>query len=213
MKLMKFFSRQARKPSGLYGRFVMSRIFEKGNKTLNDMVCKALDLKGQERVLEIGFGTGSMVEQVACRLDSGQMTGVDFSDTMVAKARRRNHRHIKSGRVTLHAGDFMDVDLEPGSFDRIFSVNTLYFWPDPREAMVRLSSLLAPGGSLILGFGKKEDLEQLNLDRSIFRFYSVDEVKRLLTASGGLEVTRVCLGRSEGLLGFCVVAQKGEARP
>ena len=191
----------------------MSRIFDKGNKSLNDLVFKALDPKGGERVLEIGFGTGLMVEQVASRLDSGGMTGVDFSDTMVAKARRRNRRHIKAGRVTLHAGDFMEVDLEPGSFDCIFSVNTLYFWPDPRGAMVRLSSLLAPGGRLILGFGKKEDLEQLNLDRSVFRFYSVDEVKRLLMVSGGLEITQVNVARSEGLLGFCVVAQKGEGRP
>ena len=209
MKVLKYFSRQARKPSGLYGRFYMSRIFDKGNRVLNDLVLSTMDLTGNEDVLEIGFGTGAMLGRVADQLDRGRTLGVDFSPTMVSKATQRNRTHIRSGRMELRSGDFMETDFGDRRFDRIFSVNTLYFWPDARAGIARLAGLLTPTGRLTLAFQKKDDLKAMPLDRSVFRFFTVDEVRRMFLEDGKLDEIQVHVCRSNGPLGFCMTACRG----
>jgi 16S rRNA A1518/A1519 N6-dimethyltransferase RsmA/KsgA/DIM1 with predicted DNA glycosylase/AP lyase activity len=57
-------SLQARKPYGIIGRYVMTKIFNKGNADLNSFVKEMLDLKKNDRVLEIGFGPGKLLNEI-----------------------------------------------------------------------------------------------------------------------------------------------------
>lgn len=52
------FSRQARKPSGLLGRWVMSRVFASGNRDLNDLVLSELALTEKDKVRSWALGQG-----------------------------------------------------------------------------------------------------------------------------------------------------------
>jgi len=65
-------SLQARKPSGIIGRYVMTKIFNKGNADLNAFVKENLDLQTEDRVLEIGFGTGKLIR------DEKQMSNLNL---------------------------------------------------------------------------------------------------------------------------------------
>lgn len=57
MSFSSFFSNQAQKPSGLFGRIVMATIFDIGNAYLNEMVNNALAIENKDHVLDIGCGT------------------------------------------------------------------------------------------------------------------------------------------------------------
>ncbi len=61
MSFSSFFSQQARKPAGLFGRFVMSTIFNKGNADLNGFVKELMAVQKNDSILEIGFGTGQLM--------------------------------------------------------------------------------------------------------------------------------------------------------
>jgi len=63
MSFSTFFSKQARKPTGIFGRFYMSRVFEKGNAELNALVYEALSIRENDHILEIGFGTGTLIKK------------------------------------------------------------------------------------------------------------------------------------------------------
>ncbi len=67
---------------------------------------------------------------------------------------------------------------------RVYSLNTIYFWPDPNECLGKIYRILKPGGSMVLAFGDKDELEQRSFSPEIFRFYSVDEVKEMLIRIG-----------------------------
>ena len=87
-------SRQARKPSGWFGRVVMSRIFNKGNAELNNFIKDLLELQEHDTVLEIGFGPGLLLNQMAQITTKGFVEGIDFSEAMVAQAQKINKHYI-----------------------------------------------------------------------------------------------------------------------
>jgi tRNA G46 methylase TrmB len=80
----------------------MSRVFNKGNAELHALVKEALCIKGNDHVLEIGFGTGKLLKEIAdCEdvfqyystQDVTDLLAIDGSpnsvDIMVKKGKRR----------------------------------------------------------------------------------------------------------------------------
>ena len=211
MEFATFFSRQARRPSGLFGRFVMSVVFDRGNAFLNGFVLDAMAVQEDDRVLEIGCGTGRLIGKMAKSIDRGYIEGVDFSDAMVAIARRRNRDSIASGQVKITEGDFDELEYECDCFDKVCSVNTVYFWPRPESTATRIADVLVPGGTIALAFEDIKQLRNRNLSAEVFRLYAVEEIRELL-ANAGFSSDIDVLTREKGkLLYHCVVAKTPRA--
>ena len=83
MNFSTFFSEQARKPTGLFGHFYISKVFDKGNIEINTFTKETLDIKKGDYILEIGCGTGLLINEIANDLDNGFIEGIDFSKNMV----------------------------------------------------------------------------------------------------------------------------------
>ena len=184
MTFKRFFSEQARKPSGLFGRVVMSRIFDMGNAALNDFMKEILSLRENDRVLEIGFGTGKLLNEMAELAYQGLIEGIDFSSTMVAVAKRKNKKHILEGRVKIRQGDFEEMTYDDNCFDKVCSVNAIYFWPNPDRFINKILKIVKPSGKLVLGFEDRAQMEKRQLSTNVFRIISEDEVKDVLMKSG-----------------------------
>jgi ubiquinone/menaquinone biosynthesis C-methylase UbiE len=109
-----------------------------------------LDVRPGDRVLEIGFGPGVAIAELA-RAGAGHVCGVDHSAVMLRQASKRNAAAIRAGRVTLVNAS---VDRLPpaldGPFDAILAVNSLGFWPAPAERLAELRGRLAPGGRVAI---------------------------------------------------------------
>ena len=173
MGLSKFFSAQARKPSGWFGRLIMPLIFDLGNAKLNGLMKDHIDLQANDRILEIGCGTGKLVRELAGKIGDGLIEGVEFSETMFSIARRRNQAAITDGRVILHTGDFNELALKDDAYDIVCSCNAIYFWPDPPFTLNKAHSVLKPGGRLILAFEDKARMEKKAISSEIFKYYSL----------------------------------------
>ena len=206
MNYTSFFSQQARQPKGLFGRFFMSRVFDKGNVALNRFVKQTLAVQKDEQALEIGYGTGFLIKDLGGILDNGCIHGIDFSETMAAVARKRNKAHIKAGRAALRLGDFDTADFAPDSFDCVFTVNTLYFWEDPDRTLVKIHNILKPGGRLVIGFVGKGDMEKMKLDHGVFTSYTPEAVADLLSAV--FNQTDIQSKREDNYTGYCAVGIK-----
>ena len=102
---------------------VMSRIFDIGNARLNRLVYEILTPKSGDHILELGCGTGKLIDRIARGTDDCVIEGIDFSDTMVAIARRYNQKHISHGKVVIHKGNFDDMPFQAETFTKICSVN------------------------------------------------------------------------------------------
>ncbi|HYF63590.1 MAG TPA: class I SAM-dependent methyltransferase, partial [Herpetosiphonaceae bacterium] len=109
-----------------------------------------LDVRPDDRILEVGCGAGVAVSLVCARLESGSITAIDRSPAMVGLAARRNQAWVASGRAALLAGDLLAADLGGARFNKVFAINVGLFGKHPAEDAVRIKGLLAPGGALYL---------------------------------------------------------------
>jgi SAM-dependent methyltransferase len=115
--------------------------------------CAALPPGAELRVLEIGAGTGGTSGALIRALppDRARYRFTDVSDAFLANARARfaSHPNVEYGTFDLEL-DPEAQDYAPGSFDLVVSANCVHAVKDLRAALLRLKSLLAPGGVLLL---------------------------------------------------------------
>ena len=207
MSFSSFFSKQAQKPTGLFGRIVMATVFDIGNAYLNEMVNDALAIENNDHVLDIGCGTGKLIRNMANKISEGYIEGVDFSHSMVSIARKKNKKQINEGIVKIVESDFDSLSYQNESFDKACSVNAIYFWPKPEITAKKISSILKPGGLLLLAFEDIRQLQQRNLNHDVFSFYTIEKVEDLLYRSG-FRIIEI-ISKTNGKLKFhCGLAKK-----
>lgn len=113
-----------------------------------------LGLRPESAVLEVGCGTGLNFRHILARLDPerGRLTGLDFSASMLARARRRVVRNGWSG-VGLVQGDATVLPFS-ATFDAVLFAYSLSMVPDFAAALRGARACLRSGGVLVvLDFG------------------------------------------------------------
>jgi ubiquinone/menaquinone biosynthesis C-methylase UbiE len=92
-----------------------------GEKRLREEGLRRLNAKKGETILEIGFGTGQCVLELAKSVgDSGKVYGIDISDQMLEIAERKAIGAGLSGRIELVCGDALKLPYQDNKFDALF---------------------------------------------------------------------------------------------
>ncbi|MBE9605480.1 metalloregulator ArsR/SmtB family transcription factor [Acetobacteraceae bacterium H6797] len=100
------------------------------------------------RLLDIGTGTGRLLELVADRVNSA--LGVDASRDMLALARARLAERGLAGRCTVRQADMYRLPLADGAFDAVALQMVLHYAEDPEAALTEAARVLAPEGVLLI---------------------------------------------------------------
>jgi arsenite methyltransferase len=200
-----FVAGQLRKPSGLFGRFVVARVLNRSNAAMNALTLRLLELASDDRVLEVGFGGGDLIHRMAPAVPRGHIVGVDFSPAMTALCTRR-FRALGS-RVELRCADVAALPYGDGEFTKACTVNTIYFWPDPDAALGEIHRTLRAGGRLVVTFNPPATAGKLPYTKHGFTLYEPAQVRALLEGAGFRDVELVA---GTGGLGefFCAVGTK-----
>jgi SAM-dependent methyltransferase len=139
--------KQFAKPEGALG-WAVGHLMAIKNGERSEWVFSLLDLKPQDRVLEVGFGPGTDVLRASRAAAS--VAGVDHSELMVKQATRRNAKAIREGRVALQLGSANKLPYPEEHFDKIFAINSAQFWKDAVPTLHEMSRVLKPGGWIAL---------------------------------------------------------------
>ena len=135
------------RPTGVIGRLVgCIMATDRSNNERIRWTLGLLDIKPADRILEIGFGPGVAIALASERARSGVVIGVDHSPVMVRQAARRNAAGVREGRVALWQGTASDLPRFDQPVDKIFTINSIHFWPEPVGCLERLRRHLKPGG-------------------------------------------------------------------
>ena len=159
----------------------------------------ATSLAAADRVLEIGFGPGIAIAELA-RAGAGHVYGVDHSSVMLRQASKRNAAAIRAGRVTLINApvDELPAALD-GPFGAILAVNSLGFWPAPAERLAELRRRLAPGGRIAIASQPRCPGATAGTSRS-----AATEIEDLLRSAGFTQISTKTLSLSPPVI--CVLA-------
>jgi SAM-dependent methyltransferase len=167
-----------------------AEFMEKGNASLYRMTYANLGLFPGARVLEIGPANGAFVKDLFRLNEDTRYTAIDLSKEMVASATENNKAFVSSGSAIFLHGDFTTYPFAKGSFDIIFSINTLYFWKDPALQADRLISLLRPGGQLAITIREASSMQKMPFTRFGFTLYDEGGLVRLFEKLLDLRVVK-----------------------
>jgi trans-aconitate 2-methyltransferase len=103
-----------------------------------------LALRGDERVLDLGCGDGSLTRLIAERVPRGSVLGIDSSPGMIRAAQAPPN-------ASFRLSDIGELSAE-GEFDLIFSNATLHWVADHRRLLAACHRALAEGGSIRFNF-------------------------------------------------------------
>lgn len=100
-------------------------------------------LKNTDYVLDLGCGTGITTVEIAPMV--GQIRAIDISEAMMNQAREKlANRNITN--VSVEQMNIFDTTLADNSFDVVCAFNVLNYLPDREDALMRIYSILKPGG-------------------------------------------------------------------
>ena len=154
-----------------------------------------LELHGDERVLDVGCGSGRVTERLMERLPGGSAIALDGSASMLAEARRRLARF--GDRVSYVQADLSSPPLPiKGQVDAVMSTATLHWVLDHDSLFEGLGGVLKPGGQLSFQCGGKGNAAAMIAavraegveTGGAFHMAGVEETRRRLEANAFVEI-------------------------
>ena len=174
---------QFRCPRGRFG-WIAGKIMEWGNAAMNALAVEALEVQPDDQVLEIGFGPGAALAEIARLAPRGFAAGIDPSEAMISQASRKLRNGIAAERVELKLGTASSIPYEDGRFDRVLTVNTIYFWDQTDSALREIRRVMQRGGRFVLVFrGTPDEAGALRV-RGMAGRPSLDDVLGWMAAAG-----------------------------
>ena len=157
MKLRQRVSAAARaqfgRPTGFWGRAAgLLMAHRTSNRRRNAWAVSLLDVRPEDRVLELGFGPGLAIRELSRIAAEGYVCGIDHSELMLRWARRRNADGLRRGVVDLRLGSVDELPAFDALFDKILAVNAMMFWREPVARLAELRRLLGPGGLIAVAY-------------------------------------------------------------
>lgn len=180
---LKNIAKQLSCPEGKHG-IKTGEMMHASNIGMTTSAIAVLNLKSNETVLEIGHGNGGHIAQLLSKAENLTYSGADISETMITEAEKINQDFIDKGTVHFELTDGAMLPFESNQFDKIFTVNTLYFWSNPSGYLNEIKRTLKPNGIFSLCFADKTFMQNLPFTSYGFTLYEVEKVKELLESAG-----------------------------
>ncbi len=168
---------------------------------LAERLIQAMELRGDETVLDVATGTGRFARPVAQHLAAGSVVGIDEALAMLRVSQEPGGEAIpRYGRVVATAER---LPLRDGICDRAWVAFSLHHFVSARDMVQEAGRVLKPGGRLLildpvitaaddaLGAAVNGLINEV-FQRSHgaeFRFFAMEEIRQLMT-DGGLEIVR-----------------------
>lgn len=173
---LKILAKNLANPEGDIGKEV-AKMMNETNISMTKETIKALHLVDNDKVLELGHGNAGHLSYLLDFAENIQYTGLEISETMKSEAESINSKYLSQANFHLYDGNKIPFDSE--SFNKVMTVNTIYFWENPVEFFNEIYRVLKKDGSFVLTFAKKDFMKNLPFTAN-FKLYNYEDVEELV---------------------------------
>jgi ubiquinone/menaquinone biosynthesis C-methylase UbiE len=175
----------------------LSKVYDRVNpfvwtEEMRTAALDLLDLDRDDRVLDVGCGTGFATEGLLGRVEV--VHGLDQSSHQMEKA---FEKFGTRGRVRFCRGDAERLPFADDAFDVVWSSGSIEYWPNPVDALEELRRVTRPGGQvLVVGPNNPRTSVMKRVADAIMLFYDEDEADRMFAEAGYESFRHVTMGPS-----------------
>ncbi len=119
-------------------------MFSKTIVLVSELLCEAVDLRSNQKVLDVAAGTGNTAIAAARRWCD--VTAVDFVQGLLEQARRR--AEVEAFTISVAQGDAENLPFKDSSFDVVLSTFGSMFAPNQERTAGELLRVCRPGGKV-----------------------------------------------------------------
>ena len=145
--------------------------------TLNTI--EFLDLENENSILELGHGNCGHLDKLLSMAEEIKYFGLEISEIMLTEAKKHNSN--KQAEFKLYDGEI--IPYPDKLFDKVLSVNTVYFWKNPERLINEIERTLKPSGICILTYANKNFMKSLPFVGQKFKLFDQNEIKKLTEKS------------------------------
>lgn len=162
---------------------------------------KGVRFTGNDRVLDLGCGTGTQTLVVGRRC--GSIVGVDVSETAVEQAQQMGTHFDGMIDASFHCTPIEAAGFDAESFDKVCSFCVIEHIPNYQEVLKELHRLLKPNGQMILSADSLETItdqkiiEQHARENFVFQYFREDSFRKALEEAGFRDIKIWPIFRSE----------------
>lgn len=120
---------------------------ENHHSDITDQTIPLMELKPEDRVLDLGCGTGWASRRMARVVTAGEVIGIDVADEMLHRAEQTS-AGFKNVRYVW--GSAESIPAEDNRFTKVLSVESFYYYADQGRALDELHRVMVPGGKLFI---------------------------------------------------------------
>ena len=139
-----------------------------------------LNISNENKILELGHGNAGHVEFLFEQAENLKYYGLEMSELMFQEARQTNRNFVSQKQAFFSLYDGNKIPFENDFFDKIFTVNTIYFWQKPEELLAEIYRVLKPNGNFCLTFAEEDFMKQLPFTQFEFELYSTEKAQELI---------------------------------
>jgi ubiquinone/menaquinone biosynthesis C-methylase UbiE len=173
---------QLKNPSGEKG-IEMANMMNETNINMTRHSIQNLNISKENKILELGHGNAGHVEFLFEQAEKLKYYGLEMSELMFQEARQINRNFVSQKQAFFSLYDGNIIPFEEESFDKIFTVNTIYFWQEPEKLLLEIYRVLKSNGNFCLTFAEEDFMKKLPFTQFEFELYSTEKAQKLIEKS------------------------------
>ena len=170
---------QLKHPSGEKG-IEMANMMHETNINMTRNAIQNLNITEGNKVLELGHGNAGHLEYLLKKATNLNYYGLEMSELMFQEAQQINKKFVakKQADFSLYNGN--EIPFQEYFFDKIFTVNTIYFWQNPEKMLLEVYRVLKTKGIFCLTFAQESFMKQLPFTKYEFELYTTEKAEELI---------------------------------
>ena len=170
---------QLKHPTGEKG-IEMANMMHETNINMTCHSIQNLNIKAGNSILELGHGNAGHLEFLLEQAENLKYYGLEMSELMFQEARQINRNFVSQKQAFFSLYDGNKIPFEEESFDKIFTVNTIYFWQEPEKLLSEIYRVLKPNGVFGITFAEESFMKTLPFTQFEFELYSTEKAQQLI---------------------------------
>jgi SAM-dependent methyltransferase len=153
-------------------------------------VLNNIRLEQNNCILDIGFGNGYIIKKLIERGIPIKTYGIEISKDMLHKVELENIKSIQNKTLCLYLENINKTSFENSLFDKIYTVNTIYFWDNLDKCFFEIKRILKSDGLFLNVLYTKKYLDKIIYTKYGFNKYTLDDVKNI-TEDNGMDIIKI----------------------